>query len=110
MTISGLRVRITIQKNVTVIDRYGNHISEWQDYASCWAAPSAQSGEEVESAAHTVEGGKVEFTVRFSTLTAAVTAKQYRILFRDEVYNITHVDNMGYKRISRKFRCELTER
>ncbi len=110
MNIAGLRVRITIQKDVTVTDRYGNHVSEWQDYASCWAAPYSQSGEEAESAGHTVEGDKVEFTVRFSTLTAAITAKQYRVLFGDRIYNITHVDDMGYKRVSRKFRCELAER
>ena len=37
MDIAGLRVRITIQKNETVTDRYANHTSEWTDYFSCWA-------------------------------------------------------------------------
>ena len=32
MNIAGLRVRITIQKNTTVTDKYGNHKSVWQDY------------------------------------------------------------------------------
>ena len=37
MNIAGLRVRITIQKNETATDQYGNHKSVWQDYFTCWA-------------------------------------------------------------------------
>ena len=110
MIISGLRIRITIQKNATVTDKYGNHTSTWQDYATCWATPGPQSGDEGETAGHTFEGDRMDFTVRFSTITAAVTAKAYRILFDDRVYNIVHVDDMGFKRVSRKFQCELVER
>ena len=110
MNIAGLRVRITIQKNATVTDKYGNHKSVWQDYFTCWATPSTQTGDEAESAAHTVEEDRMDFTVRFSTETAAVTAKNYRILLGDRIYDISHVDDMGFKRNSRKFHCNLTER
>ena len=53
MHIEGLRVRIRIQKNETVTDRYGNHKSAWTDYFSCWATASTQTGQEGEEAAHT---------------------------------------------------------
>ena len=53
---------------------------------------------------------RLDFTVRWSSETAAVTAKQYRILLGDRIYNIVHVDDMGFKRNSRKFHAELTER
>ena len=35
MNISGLRVRITIQKSVSLADRYGNHKSVWVNYFTC---------------------------------------------------------------------------
>ena len=41
MDISGLRVRITIQKNETVVDENANHTSAWTDYFSCWATAVA---------------------------------------------------------------------
>ena len=52
----------------------------------------------------------MDFTVRFSTETEAVTAKNYRILLGDRIYDIEHVDDMGFKRNSRKLHCNLTER
>ena len=52
MNISGLRVRITIQKNTTVVDKYGNHTSAWTDYFRCWATvvKSGKSAEETDHA------------------------------------------------------------
>ena len=57
MNIAGLRVRVTIQKNETVVDKYGNHKSEWRNYFTCWATAvtSGLSSSEDESAGHTVE-------------------------------------------------------
>ncbi|MBO5570904.1 MAG: phage head closure protein, partial [Clostridia bacterium] len=40
MNIAGMRIRITIQKNATVVDKYGNHKSAWTDYFTCWASAS----------------------------------------------------------------------
>ena len=65
MHIEGLRVRIRIQKQETIIDKYGNHKSEWTDYFRCWATPSTQTGQEGEEAAHTKEEDRLDFTVRF---------------------------------------------
>ncbi|MBQ9066711.1 MAG: phage head closure protein [Clostridia bacterium] len=112
MNISGLRVRITIQKNETVTDKYGNHNSVWQDYFSCWATAvtSGLSSSEDETAGHTVEADRLDMTVRWSTETAAVNSKQYRVLLCDRVYNILSIDEMGFRHTSRKFHTELTER
>lgn len=112
MNIAGLRVRITIQRNDTVTDKYGNHKSVWQDYFSCWATAvtSGLSSSEDEAAGHTVEADRLDMTVRWSTETAAVNSKQYRVLLGDRVYNILSIDEMGFKRNSRKFHTELTER
>ena len=110
MHIEGLRVRIRFQKQETITDKYGNHKSGWTDYFSCWATPSTQTGQEGEEAAHMEEEDRLDFTVRYCTETAAVISKQYRILLGDRIYNIVHVDDMGFKHNSRKFHAELVER
>lgn len=112
MNISGLRVRITIQKNETVVDKYGNHKSAWTDFFSCWASAvtSGMSGSEEETAGHTVEADRLDITVRYSTETAAINSKQYRVLLAGRIYNILSIDEMGFKHNSRKLHTELTER
>ena len=112
MNISGLRVRITIQKNETVVDKYGNHKSEWTDFFSCWASAvtSGLSASERESAGHTTEAEKLDITIRYSTETAEVNSKQYRVLLAGRIYNILSIDEMGFKRNSRKLHTELSER
>ena len=81
MNIAGLRVRVTIQKNETVTDQYRNHKSVWLD-----------------------------LTVRYSSETAAVNSKQYRILLGGRIYNILSIDEMGFKHNSRKLHTKLAER
>ena len=112
MNISGLRVRITIQKNETVVDKYGNHKSIWTDFFTCWASAvtSGLSASEKESAGHTTEADKLDITVRYSTETAASNSKQYRGLLAGRIYNILSIDEMGFKHHSRKLHPQLTER
>ena len=112
MNIAGLRVRITIQKNVTVTDQYANHISEWTDYFSCWATAvsSGRNADETQSAVVTQEADRIDFTVRYSSETAVVNSKEYRIKLGERIYNILNIDEMGFKHNSRKFYTELVER
>ncbi len=110
MNIAGLRVRITIQKNETVTDKYGNHTSAWADYFSCWATAVTGGGAETEQAAHTEEGNRLDITVRWSAETFAVNSKEYRVLVNGRIYDITGIDEMAFKKNSRKFHCELAER
>ena len=79
MNIAGFRVRITIQKNEIVTDRYANHSSAWTDYFTCWATAvtGGISSSEEEAAGHTVEADRLDFTVRYSSETAAVNSKGY---------------------------------
>ncbi len=112
MNISGLRVRIIIQKNETVVDKYGNHKSAWADYFSCWATAtmSGKSAQETANAGYTQEADRLDVTVRWSSETAAVNEKQYRVLLNDRIYNIVGIDDMGFRHNSRKLFCLLTER
>ena len=112
MNIAGLRVRITIQKNETIVDKYGNHTSAWRDFFTCWATAvtSGLSSSEKEEAGHTVEADRLDITVRYSSETAAVNSKQYRILVKGRIYNILSIDEMGFKHNSRLFHTVLVER
>ena len=112
MNIAGLRVRITLQKHETVVDKYGNHTSAWTDYFSCWATAvtSGLSSKEEEAAGHTVEADRLDFTVRWSSETAVVNSKQYRVMLGGRIYNILSIDEMGFKHNSRKLHAQLSER
>ena len=112
MNIAGLRTRITFQKNETVVDRYGNHTYAWTDFFSCWATAvtSGLSSSEGEAVGHTVAADRLDITVRYSSETAVVNSKQYRILLGDRIYNILSIDEMGFKHNSRLFHTVLVER
>ncbi len=112
MNIAGLRVRITIQKNETVVDRFGNHKSAWTDYFSCWASVSKenQRNDEKTETGVTTEENRSRFTVRWSGETAAVNTKEYRIMLMDRIYNIVSIDEQGFRKKSRSFTAELAER
>ena len=112
MDIAGLRVRITIQRNETVTDRYGNHTSSWEDYLECWATAAAggRSVTETNHAASTQEADLLDFTVRYSPEVAQVTSKTCRILLEGKIYEINSIDEMGFRKNSRKFHCQLKER
>lgn len=112
MDIAGLRVRIMIQKNVTVVDKYHNHTSAWEDFFSCWATAVAggRSTSETNHAASTQEADLLDFTVRYSPKVAQVTSKNNRIILEGKIYDITSIDEMGFKKNSRKFHTQLRER
>ena len=110
MHIAGMRVRITIQKNEAVTDKYGNHKNAWTDYFKCWATASNQTGNEDDEGSTADEEDRMDFTVRYSSETAAVVSTKYRIILMDRIYDIDHVDDMGFKRNSRKFHARLVKR
>ena len=112
MHISWLRARITIQRNETVVDQYGNHKSIWNDWFTCWAtgSSSGRSSDEKEAAGHTVEENRVDFTIRWCSETAAIDTKHYRVLLGDRIYDITSVDQMDFRRQSLKLHTKLAER
>ena len=110
MDIGAMNKRVTIQKNETVMDRYGNHQNTWEDYFTCWATISGEGGQEQAEAGQTVEHGDMSVTVRYSSETAAVTSTGYRILLDGEIYDILAVDHLSYKKNALKFRCRKVRR
>ena len=108
MDIAAMRVKIRLQKNETVTDKYGNHTSRWQDYFSCWATVGTGSGSESSGVVVNPEQS-LDFTCRYCSELAEVESTKYRILAEGKTYNITYVNPMGYKKSSLKFNCKLVK-
>ena len=110
MDIAAMNVRITIQRNETIIDRYGNHKNAWTDYYSCYATISGEGGQEQAVVGETVENTEISFTVRYSSETALVTSTKYRISYAGETYNILAVDHLNMKKHALKYKCRTERR
>jgi len=110
MDISLLNVLVTFQKAETVVDEIGNHTLEWKDYYICHTTVSGEGGTETVAAGTTVDNVDISFTVRHCKVVDTITSTEYRVLFREEMYNILSIDHMNFKRKSVKFRCKKIRR
>ena len=112
MNIASMSERITFQKHIVNTDDIGNRINTWSDYFSCWASVNASklNVSEKNEAAQTLEQERLDFTVRWCSQTAEITSTEYRIIFRERIYNIDHTDNMKSKKQSLKFSGYLVRR
>ena len=110
MNIALLNTRIAIQASSVVADSIGNRKLEWHDFFQCAATVSGESNGEAEEAGATVDMTSVDFTVRYCSETASVTPTEYRVIFRDELYDITGVDHMNFKRKAIKLKCRKVRR
>lgn len=106
MKIVDMNVRITLQKAEYNTDEIGNHTHLWTDYLNLYSYVSFEGkGEEVFLGME-VDRSDISFTVRYQQALADVDVSNYRICFKDEVYNIISVDFMNYKKRYVKFRCK----
>ena len=110
MDIALLNVKITVQKNETVVDAIGNHKNNWTDYHTCFATVSGEGGSEKSVAANTLYESDLAFTVRYCKMLACADSTKLRILFNGELYDITFIDHMNYKNKCLKFRCRKVRR
>lgn len=110
MDIAAMNVRVTLQKNEVITDKYGNHKNTWADYFSCYATISGETGQEQAIVGETVENTDMNVTVRYCKETAAVTSTKFRLVFMDEIYDILAVDHLNFKKHGLKFRCRKVRR
>ena len=95
MDIALLNVKITVQKNETVVDAIGNHKNTWTDYHTCFATVSGEGGSEKSVAGLIVDDSDIT---------------KHRVLFEGSLYNIISVDHMNYKKKCLKLKCEKVRR
>lgn len=110
MTISEMRERITFQKSSAEKDKNGNHILAWKDFYSCAAYANNLSGNEYWAAAQVNAQMDMYFIVRYCSELSNINTEHYRIVFRDELYNITFVDNVQYNNKTLKIRVSKAVR
>ena len=110
MDVAAMNVRVMFQKNETTVDKYGNHKNTWEDYFSCYATISGETGQEQAVVGETVENTDMNVTVRYCSETAAVTSTGYRIVFDEELYDILAVDHLNFKKNALKFKCRRIRR
>ena len=108
-----LNEKIVFLKNTVVTDVVGNHTNEWDEYYTCFATIGGEgmaSSKEEEVAGTTVEDVAMTVTVRYCNKAAAINSTGYRVLFKDEFYDIVNVDHMNFKKKSLKFSCRKVRR
>ena len=110
MEIAALRVKIMFQRQKAVVDGIGNHTNRWEDYFACRATVGGEGGTEKAVAGTTVEDADISFTVRFCRAAEAVSSSGFRIVFREELYDILAIDHLNYKKRALKFRCRKVRR
>lgn len=110
MKIGQWRERITLQKNMTLKDKNGNHILSWQDYYSCAAYANNLSGKEYWEAAQINAENEIYFLIRYCSEVKEIDTEHYRIVFRGKLYNITLVDNIQFQNKIVKLRASLVKR
>lgn len=102
--INEMRERILFQKSSSAKDKNGNRILSWADFYSCAAYANNMSGEEYWAAAQTNSQTDMYFRVRYCSELKDLNSEKFRIIFQDEIYNITFVDNIQYSNKMLKIR------
>lgn len=110
MDIALMNVKISVQKNTVVTDEIGNHKNTWLDYYSCHATVSAESPKENTSAGVVVDDGKLDFTIRWCRCLDEMNITGYRVVFREEMYNILGIDHLNFKKKAMKLHCQKVRR
>lgn len=108
--IETMRERITIQKSEAGNDKNGNHTLIWEDFYSCYAYVNNLSGNEYWAAAQVNAQTDLYFVIRYSSEVAGLDSEHFRIVFRDQLYNISFVDNVQFKNKTIKLRASLVKR
>ena len=91
MEIGNLNQRITILEHRTVVDEIGNHITKWEENFSLWAKVTVKTATETTDAGVVKEVQKLEFLVRQSPASLNINSTNFRILFRNNIYNVTGI-------------------
>jgi SPP1 family predicted phage head-tail adaptor len=104
-----LKERLTVQKNTVSADEYGNHINSWVDYFSCKCRINTYPKDEKDGTV-VYDDRIATFEVRYCSELMHIDAVNYRIVFRDDVYDILAVDMMNWNKKAIHIRCEKEKR
>ena len=107
LNVSLMNEKVTFQKNVVVTDAIGNHKNDWEDFYTFHATIGGEGmakSKEKEAAGTIVENVGMTVTIRYCQKASEIGSTTHNI-FRDEIYVITNVDHMNFKKKCLKFSC-----
>ena len=113
MDIALMNEKVTFQKNVPVVDAIGNHKNAWEDFYTCHATIGGEglaSSMDKEEAGTIVEDVGMTVTVRYCKKASEMGSTTHRLIFSGEMYDITNVDHMNFKKKCLKFMCRKVRR
>ena len=113
MDIARMNEKVTFQKNVPAADAIGNHKNAWEDFYTCHATIGGEgmaSSKEKEEAGTFVEDVGMTVTVRYCKKASEIGSTTHRLIFHGEIYDITNVDHMNFRKKCLKFRCQKVRR
>ena len=110
MNVALLNVRIEIQQNTVITDKYGNHKNSWEPYLSCYATVSNEAPKEETDSGLIVDDSKLDFTIRFCRSASSISSTGFRVVFNDEIYDILGVNHINYKKKAIKLMCQKARR
>ena len=113
MNVSLMNEKVTFQKNTVITDAIGNQKSGWEDFYTWHATIGGEgmaSSKEKEEAGTIVEDVGMTVTIRYCKKASEIGSTTHRIIFRDEIYDITNVDHMNFKKKGLKFSCRKVRR
>lgn len=113
LNVSLMNEKVTFQKNTVITDSIGNHKNDWEDFYTCHATIGGEgmaSSKEKEAAGTIVEDVSMTVTIRYCRKASEISSTTHRIVFRDEIYGITNVDHMNFKKKCLKFSCRKVRR
>ena len=113
MNIGLLNEKVTFQKNELVVDAIGNHKNAWVDFYSCLATIGGEglaSSKEKDEAGTIVEDVGMTVIIRYCKKATEIGSTTKRLIFHGEIYDITNVNHMNFKKKSLKFSCRKVRR
>lgn len=109
MDAGAYRNKVVIQKYAGEFDGIGNPDGKWEDFKKAYAYVNGLSGREYWEAANVKQENTVEFIFRWKSFFDEMNTKQFRILFRNEVYNINSIDNIQFRNQTVKIKAVVKD-
>ncbi len=104
--IARLNERLTVQRNTTAVDKYGNHRTIWEDFFSCYCYAGTYQYDRERESVVTSEVQTVNFEVRYCMELKDLDSTHYRIVFHEDSYDIQTVDMMNFQKRTIRIVCK----
>lgn len=97
MNAGAFKEKIWLQKCTITADSLGNKKEDWKDHRRLYGYANGLSGREYWEAAGVQAEHTINFIFRWHPWMDGLNTKEYRLMFRGGVYNITSIDNIQFR-------------